>query len=64
MSMTTHHFLHCDIVGKQLGDDISIGQKYITDGLGRGTKEEQLAIYHQVIVICIKNNTYLLNFFF
>lgn len=29
----THHFLHADVVGEQLGDDISVGQKHIANGL-------------------------------
>lgn len=37
MSLATHHFLHGDIVGKQLGDDVSIGQKHIADGLEKKT---------------------------
>lgn len=40
MSLATHHFLHGDIVGKQLWYDVSIGQKHIADGLEKKTTKE------------------------
>lgn len=37
-SSTTHHFLHGHIVGKTLGDDISVGQQHVADGLEGETR--------------------------
>lgn len=62
LSSTTHHFLHCDIVGKQLGDDISIGEKNIADGLGRKMRGEK-AIGHQVGVRCNRKYLFGINVF-
>lgn len=48
MSLATHHFLHGDIVGKQLGDDVSIGQKHIADGLEKKTTKKRERNYKEI----------------
>lgn len=40
LSGSTHHFLHADVVGKQFGDDISVGQKHVANGLRRGERSK------------------------
>lgn len=33
MYFSSYHFVHGDVVGKHLGDDVSIWQKYVADSL-------------------------------
>lgn len=40
LSSSTHHFLHADVVGKQLGDDISVGQQHVANGLRKRERDK------------------------
>lgn len=50
----THHFLHADIVGEQLGDYVSIGQKHVADSLEKQKHEEQ--IYVNILLPLVTEN--------